>query len=104
SNMQIYDLIYFLKQCPEDFLQNWENQQGGKNLTEILVKDTYRKIYGKFDVADYALPISGEQIKTTENHRLSIQISCWFFSYAEFQNKPYLLPEIQKFLMEDLLQ
>lgn len=102
--MQIYELLYHLKQCPEDFLKKWESGVNEKSFTEVLVKDAYRRIMGKFDVADYALPAAGNYLALTENHQLSIQIACWFFSYGEFMNKAHLPPRIHLFLMEDLLE
>jgi hypothetical protein len=101
--MQIYDLFYHLKKCPEDFLLQWENRSMAKPVTEVLVKDLYRKVYGRFDTADRYLPAVERLIAFKDNHLLSIQVACWFFTYDGFLNKPYLLVKISQFLQEDLL-
>ena len=102
--MDVYSLLYHLKKCPSEFLLTEEKPVTSPGLTEILVKDTYRKIYGSFNIAEFFLPINSNVKTLKENHKLAVQIACWFFSYEGFRNKSILLQPVSLFLFQDLLE
>lgn len=102
--MEIFNLTYHLKRCPETLLQRFGINPGEVLPTEIFVKDIYRKIQGDFNVADSELPSLPSIWEVEENHLFSIQIGCWLFSYPYFNQNPTLLPKIHEFLYYDLAE
>jgi len=100
--MELYELIYHLKKCPEAFMQIRETKPGEIPITEVLLKDLYRKISGRFDVADTRMPSLENIPNLTENHRMSIHVGVWFFSHNSFLNLSMLILKINQFLLEDL--
>jgi hypothetical protein len=91
----IYSLLYHLKKCPEMFLN--EHSQA-----KILIKDIYRKIYGNFNISDNEIPTVTDIDNLSENHILSVQIGCWFFSFQAFKGNKSYLAGIHNFFFEEL--
>lgn len=102
--MEIFNLIYHLKRCPEELLQRFGVDVGEMPQTEIFVKDAYRKVYGDFNIPDSKLPNLPNLLELNENHLFSIHVGCWLFSNSYFNQKPELLPKINTFLYEDLAE
>lgn len=100
--MDVFNLMYHLKRCPEPLLQRFGINYGEILPTEIFVKDMFRKILGDFNVADSEFPPLPSIQQIDENHLFSIQIGCWLFSYPKFNQNPTLIPKIHEFLYFDL--
>ena len=100
--LDIYTLLYHLKNCPEYFLQSISDQPGELPQTGILIKDIFRRIYGNFNVSEAELPLLSNVSELDINHCTSLQVACWFFSYPFFNSNPKLLSGIHDFLMIDL--
>lgn len=100
--MEVYSLVNHLKKCPEEYLQKVNAKPGDMSLTEILIRDTFRNLYGSYNVSDAALPpvISLEGLD--DNYMQSVHIACWLFSFEMFKGKRILTDKFSLFLFQDL--
>ncbi len=104
--IELYPLLFHLRQCPEIFLCNVDGEAENHPQSYILLKDVYRKVYGSFNVEEQLLPPlhSAWRHQFNDKQLITFQIACWFFSHPFFNSKPSLLPSINAFLFEDLVQ
>ena len=100
--MEIFNLIDHLKRCPEELLLRIGVDPDEDLHTQIIVMDTYRRVFGNFSVADSQLPELPNLWELDENHIYSIQIGCWLFTHPYFARMEKLLPSIRTFLFYDL--
>lgn len=100
-SVDIPALLFYLKNCPDDFLRS-SVIHGGAINTHALLKDTYRKIFGDVAVSDDNIPFMQPDDRLNNNHLLSIHIGCWFFSQSSFVNDKSILWGIEAFLFGDL--
>ena len=98
----LYALLHHLRACPEAFLAPSLDSDSGIVHTDVLLRDLYRMIYGNLIAPDAALPDTDMVMESQENHRLNLQLSCWFFSHDFFLAKPQLLPGIHQYLFDEL--
>src|SRR6478736_5147686 len=98
--MDVYSLVNHLKKCPEDFLLKIETKAGEMSLTEILIRDTYRRVNGNFNIPDSNLPAVIFLEDLDENYLQAIRIAYWFFSYEAFKEKKNLIDKISLFLFQ----
>jgi hypothetical protein len=100
--MDVYSLMDYLKRCPEEYLQEVNIKAGEMSLTEILIRDTYRKVYGNFNLSDSKLPAVIFMEGLDDNYLQAVHIACWFFSAEEFKGKKPIANKMSLFLFQDL--
>lgn len=97
----IYNFLDHLLKCPEVFFQI-HPYDVDEPQTFILIKDLMRKRNNNFSMKDSEFPSFDEISNFDENHLISMQIGCWFFSYYLLPNSPRLVYDIHEFLFYDL--
>lgn len=102
--MDVLSLVHHLKSCPEILFQQLDIDETEKISTCIFVKDTYRRVFGNFNVTDSKLPTILEVENKNKNQLFLINLGCWLFSHPFFHSKLNLLPKIHTFLFFDLMK
>lgn len=102
--MNIQELIYHLRQCPDEILESSNIHVSEGVNTIALILDLYRKLMGDYLVSDIEILDESQFRNLDDNHLVSIQIGCWLFNHACFLDQRTIIPKINHFFFEALLE
>lgn len=102
--LELYPLLFHLKNCPGNFLELSSHFRAGRVNTEALVADCQRMVLDDFLLDNQKIQEAFSTLVWNEATATSIQISCWLFAHPYFLKQPQLWAGMELFMFGKLPQ
>ena len=102
--IELYPLLFHLKNCPGSFLELSAHFPAGRVNTKALVADCRRMVSDDFLLDDRDIQEAFSTLVWNEAIVSSIQMSCWLFAHPYFLKQPQLWDGMERFMFGVLPQ
>jgi hypothetical protein len=102
--IDLYPLLFHLKNCPGNFLELSAHFPKGNVNTEALVADCQRMVSDDFLLDIQNTKAAFSTLVWNEATVTTIQMSCWFFAHPYFLGQPQLWDGMERFMFGVLPQ
>lgn len=102
SKYDVFELVTYLRKCPDTFLRSSDFFSTEGLNSFALIYDTYRVVSNDFLRSDFQIPSEFNLKLINDNHWRTIHISAWLISNQDFISNPVIEDKLYNFWFVEL--